>query len=104
MSNQERPPQAGQPVQIQIEMDEQTAQGIYINLAMMAHTETEFTFDFIYLQPQQPKARVRARIISSPSHTKQLLLALQENIQKYEKAFGPIKVATVPEKKIGFSK
>lgn len=92
------------PVQLQIEMDEPTSQGVYVNLAMVGHTETEFTLDFIYAQPQQPKARVRARIISSPSHTKRFLLALQDNIQRYERAFGPIKAASEPEKKIGFIK
>lgn len=85
------PPQ--QPVQIQIEIDDATAQGIYANLALMAHTETEFVLDFIYIQPQTPKAKVRARILSNPAHTKRLLMALQENIQRYEEKFGPIKIS-----------
>lgn len=77
-------------VQIQIQLDEETAQGMYVNLAMVNHTETEFTVDLMYLQPQQPKAKVRARIISSPKHTKRLLAALQENIRRYEDRFGAI--------------
>ena len=74
-------------------MDEDIAQGIYANLAMVNHSETEFTMDFIYVQPQQPKAKVRARIISSPKHIKRLLNALKENVAKHEKRFGTIDVS-----------
>jgi hypothetical protein len=77
-------------VQIQIQLDEDVAQGVYANLALVNHTETEFTIDVMYLQPQQPKAKVRARIISSPKHTKRLLNALQENVRRFEERFGPI--------------
>jgi len=89
---------AQQPVQIQIEIDETTAQGIYTNLALVLHTETEFVIDFIYIQPQAPKAKVRTRILSSPAHTKLLLAALQENVQRYEEKFGVIKSAGDAEK------
>ncbi len=77
-------------VQVQIQLDDETAQGMYANLALVNHNETEFTIDFLYLQPQQPKAKVRARIISSPKHTKRLLLALQENLRRFEERFGPL--------------
>lgn len=77
-------------VQIQIQLDDDVAQGTYVNLALVNHTETEFTIDVMYLQPQQPKAKVRSRLISSPKHTKRLMLALQENIRRYEERFGPI--------------
>jgi hypothetical protein len=77
-------------VNIQIQLDDDVAQGAYVNLAMVNHSETEFTIDFIYVQPQQPKAKVRARIISSPKHTKRLLEALKDNVVKYEKRFGTI--------------
>jgi hypothetical protein len=82
----------GKQVQIQIQLDEDVAQGIYANLALVNHTETEFTIDVMYLQPQQPRAKVRARIISSPKHTKRLLGALQENLRRYEERFGTIDV------------
>ncbi len=78
---------------IQIQLDEDTAQGAYANLAMVNHSETEFVLDFIYVQPQQPKAKVRARIISSPKHTKRLLEALKENVAKHEKRFGKIDIS-----------
>jgi len=89
--------------QIQIEIDEQTAQGVYCNLAMIGHSETEFIIDFIFVQPQAPKAKVRSRVITSPAHIKRLLVALEENIKKYEQRFGEIKITQLPEeKKIGF--
>jgi hypothetical protein len=81
---------AAKQVQIQIQLDEEVAQGMYVNLALVNHNETEFTIDVMYLQPQQPKAKVRARLISSPKHTKRLMRALEENIRRYEERFGPI--------------
>lgn len=89
-------PPAPQEVQLQIEIDEATAQGFYCNLAMVNHSTTEFTIDFIYVQPQQPKAKVRARIITSPQHMKRLLLAMQDNFARYEKACGPIEPVVFP--------
>lgn len=77
-------------LQIQVQMDEDVAQGMYVNLAVVNHTETEFTIDAMYLQPQHPKAIVRARLISSPKHTKRLMQALQENVRRYEERHGEI--------------
>ena len=92
MSDPNRPEVPDAPShQIQVELDDATAQGIYTNLALVAHTETEFLFDFLFVQPQQPKAKVRARIISSPTHTKRFFLALRENLTRYEVRFGEIK-------------
>jgi len=79
-------------VRVNIQMDEEIAQGMYVNLAMVNHTATEFTVDAMYLQPQQLKAKVRARLISSPQHTKRLLMALEENIRRYEDRFGTIEL------------
>jgi hypothetical protein len=86
------PPQAGQQVQIQIQLDEETAQGAYVNMALVNHSETEFTLDMIYVQPQQPKAKVRARLITSPKHMKRLLFAMQEQVNRYEQRYGTIEV------------
>lgn len=93
-----------QKKQIKIEIDEQTAGGIYVNSALISHSQTEFVMDFLFLQPQTPKAKVRSRIITSPSHAKRLLLALQDNLKKYEERFGKIEIAKSPEgdQKIGF--
>jgi hypothetical protein len=80
-------------MQIQLQIDEQIAQGMYVNMAMLNHNETEFVIDFIYVQPQAPKAVVRARVINSPKHMKRLLAALQDNVAKYETQFGKIDVS-----------
>lgn len=91
----EKPKEPKDPkdVQLQVQLDEDVAQGTYVNLTMVNHNETEFTLDFIYLQPQQPRAKVRSRIISSPKHTKRLMMALKDNIEKYEKKWGEIDIS-----------
>jgi hypothetical protein len=86
-------PAAAPPVQIQLQIDDATAQGMYVNMAMLNHNETEFVIDFIYVQPQAPKAVVRARVINSPKHMKRLMHALQENVAKYEAQFGKIDIS-----------
>jgi hypothetical protein len=83
-------PTTPQGVQLQIELDPAIATGAFINMAMVNHTETEFTLDLIYVQPQAPKATVRARVITTPKHMKRLLHALQDNLSKHETRFGPI--------------
>ena len=80
-------------VQLQIQLDEDVANGQYVNMALVNHTETEFTLDYIYVQPQQPKAKVRSRIITSPKHMKRLLMAMQDNMAKYEGRYGVIEVS-----------
>jgi hypothetical protein len=82
-------PPAGTP-QLQIDVDDTTAQGAYSNLVLINHNENEFVLDFAYMQPSAPRARVRARIISSPRHTKRLLRALEHNVRRYEERFGRI--------------
>ena len=82
--------EAGKGLQLEVQMDEASAQGVYANLAGVTHSETEFIFDFLFLQPNQPKAKLRARVISSPVHTKRFLAALLENIKRYEDRFGAI--------------
>ena len=77
--------------QINIELSEEIAEGVYSNLAMIAHSNSEFVIDFIRLMPGVPKAKVKARIVITPEHAKRLLAALKDNIEKYEVAFGPIK-------------
>src|SRR6187399_2608395 len=77
--------------QINIELSEEIAEGIYSNLAMIAHSSSEFVIDFIRLMPGIPKAKVKARIVITPEHAKRLLTALNENIERYEANFGTIK-------------
>jgi hypothetical protein len=80
-------------VKLEIQLDEEIAQGAYCNLAIVNHSDTEFTIDFVFVQPQAPRAKVRSRVITSPRHAKRLLLALQENLARYERAFGPVEPA-----------
>lgn len=77
--------------QISIELNEETAQGIYSNLAVITHSPSEFVVDFIRIMPGIPKAQVKSRIILTPEHAKRLLAALADNITKYESVHGYIK-------------
>ena len=70
--------------QIQIELSEEIAQGIYANLAVIAHSSSEFILDFIRIVPGIPKAKVQSRIILTPDNAKRLLFALQDNIRKFD--------------------
>lgn len=75
---------------LQIEMDAQTAEGIYSNLAIVGHSKSEFIIDFVRVLPNMPKAKVKSRMIMSPEHAKGLMLALQKQISNYEHRFGEI--------------
>jgi hypothetical protein len=77
--------------QINVELNEEVAQGIYSNLAIITHSSAEFVLDFVRVMPGVPKAKVQSRIILTPEHAKRLLLALQDNIAKYETVHGKIK-------------
>ncbi len=79
------------PNQLNIELSEEIAEGIYSNLAVLSHSNSEFVVDFIKIMPGIPKAKVKARILLTPQHAKRLMRALSENISKYESAFGNIK-------------
>jgi hypothetical protein len=75
---------------LKVKIDEDTAQGVYANLAMVAHGEAEFVVDFMFMQPGRNEAKVGSRVILSPRQAKRLLGALGENIGRYEKRFGTI--------------
>jgi hypothetical protein len=78
--------------QINIELSEEVADGVYSNLAIITHSRSEFVLDFIRIMPGVPKARVKSRIILSPEHAKRLLLALEDNLEKFEEVYGRIKI------------
>jgi hypothetical protein len=79
--------------QLQIELKEEVAQGTYANLAIITHSSSEFILDFIRVMPGMPKADVQSRIIVAPEHAKRLLRALEDNIAKYERVFGTIRIS-----------
>jgi len=78
--------------QINIELGEKEAEGIYSNLAIITHSPAEFIIDFTRVVPGVPKAKVHARIITTPQHAKMLMKALADNIEKFEARFGEIKI------------
>ena len=78
--------------QLQIELKEDVAQGTYANLAVITHSSSEFIVDFVRVMPGMPKASVKSRIVLAPEHAKRLLRALEENIGKYERTFGSIRL------------
>ena len=78
--------------QLQIELKEEVAQGTYANLAIITHSSSEFIVDFVRVMPGLPKAGVQSRIVLTPEHAKRLMFALQENVMKYERNFGPIRM------------
>ena len=78
--------------QLKIEIDENIGQGEYVNFAIVTHSAAEFIMDFIRILPGLTKSKVKSRLVISPMHAKTFLNALQDNIEKYEKKFGEIKV------------
>ncbi|HCS19084.1 MAG: DUF3467 domain-containing protein [Bacteroidia bacterium] len=89
MDNQGNAPKGNE---LQIELNEEIAEGTYSNLAIINHSNTEFVVDFVRIMPGVPKAKVQSRIILTPHHAKRLLMALTENISRYEEVFGQIEV------------
>lgn len=79
--------------QLEIDLNHQVAQGTYANLAIIAHSASEFIIDFVRLMPGVPKPEVKSRIIMTPENTKRLMLALQDNIRKFEQDNGVIRLA-----------
>ena len=79
------------PNQINIELSEEVADGVYSNLAIITHSPAEFVVDFVRMMPNTPKARVKSRIILTPQHATRLMKALLDNVGKYESIPGPIK-------------
>jgi hypothetical protein len=75
---------------LNIELPEDKASGVYSNFAIITHSPSEFVTDFVQMMPGMPKAKVQSRIIMTPENAKRLMRALQDNIQKYEAAFGRI--------------
>lgn len=89
--------------QLEIDLNHEVAQGIYANLAIIAHSSSEFIIDFVRLMPGVPKPEVKSRIIMTPENTKRLMLALQDNIRKFEQDNGMIRLMPeVPAAGLGF--
>lgn len=91
MSDKKNPEQPIQQ-QINIELGEKEAEGIYSNLAIISHSPAEFIVDFTRILPGVTKSKVLARIIMTPQHAKLLMNAMIDNITKYEQQYGEIKL------------
>lgn len=81
----------GNQNQLNIELSEEMAEGIYANLAIITHSNAEFVMDYVRVMPGVPKAKVKSRIIMTPQHAKRLMKALKDNVAKFEAAHGEIK-------------
>lgn len=82
---------------LDIELPSEVSAGVYSNLQLITHSNTEFILDFIQIMPGVPKAQVRSRVILAPEHAKKLLGALRENIDKYEAQHGTISENEIPQ-------
>lgn len=87
---------------LEIELSDAEANGTYSNLAMITHSPSEFVLDFIAVMPGVPKARVVKRLILTPDHAKRLMVALQDNVRKYEEQFSKINANDRPEFPMNF--
>jgi len=88
MSNQDNPKNPS----FDIELNEEIAEGTYSNFAIITHSQSEFIIDFVRMMPGVPKGKVKSRIILAPQHAKRLLMALGDNISRFEEAFGEIEL------------
>ena len=77
---------------LQMELTQEVAQGQYANFALITHSSSDFVLDFARILPGVPKAQVKSRVILAPEHAKRLLIALQDNIMRYEAQFGKIQI------------
>jgi hypothetical protein len=96
-------PNAANGNQINIELPEDIAEGIYSNLAIISHSNTEFVVDFVRMMPNVPQAKVKSRIILTPEHAKRLMGALMDNVRKYEQQFGVIEEKDVANFPMSFN-
>jgi len=102
MAEEKKVNQPAQQGQINIELDETIAQGIYSNLAIINHSQSEFVVDFVTIMPGIPKSKVKSRIILTPQHAKRFLKALNENVKRFEATHGEIKDYHQPPIPINF--
>jgi len=98
------PKRQEQPPQINMEIGEREAEGIYSNFVVISHSLSEFVLDFARVLPCTPKSKVFARVVMTPPNVRALLHALETNIKKYEEQFGKIRtLAEGQSKEIGFT-
>lgn len=91
-----------QQKEIRINVDESVIDGKYVNFLAVLHNQAEFIMDFGRLVPGKPDVKVISRLITNPLALKQIVKTLQENLENYEKMFGPVPLNPIfPDKKAG---
>jgi len=81
---------------LNINLTPEMAEGVYANMAIIAHSPSEFVLDFVRMMPGLKQANVKSRVILTPDQAQKLLFALQDNVAKYEKQFGTIQISGNP--------
>lgn len=89
--------------EINIELPEEVAEGVYTNLAIISHSNSEFIFDFVRMVPNVPKAKVKSRVVMTPQNAKRLMMALRENVKRFEAANGVIQEGGAPQFPMNFN-
>ena len=89
--------------EINIELPEEISEGVYTNLAIISHSNSEFIFDFVRMVPNVPKAKVKSRIVMTPQNAKRLMMALRENVKRFEAANGVIQEGGTPQFPMNFN-
>ena len=99
------PKRQGEAPQINMEIGEKEAEGIYSNFVVISHSLSEFVLDFARVLPGTPKSKVHARVVMTPPNVRALLHALETNIKKYEEQYGKIRTHSEGQsnKEIGFT-
>jgi hypothetical protein len=85
-----------QNFELKIQVDDKTAEGIYVNFLSVFHNQAEFVMDFGRMVPGKPEVKVMARLLTNPTALKQIVRTLTENLERYEKSFGPVPSADMP--------
>lgn len=104
-SNKPAPPPPQRPgQQVQVQLGEKEAEGIYSNLVLVSHSPSEFILDFARMLPGVAKAKVYARIVMTPQNAKSLMGVLKRNLDAFEEKHGKIPTGTAgdPPREIGF--
>jgi hypothetical protein len=94
-----KPPQE---IQLRLKIDDAVAEGVYVNFGSIVHNRSEFILDLGRIVPGKPDVKILTRVLTSPLHAKQLLRALSQNIEQYEKSYGEIAGGDEAMKRVGF--
>lgn len=75
--------------QIPITIGDEMSRGRYSNMLLVTHSSEDFILDWLLNAPDG--THLTSRLIVSPGHIKRIIKALQENLDNYEKQFGPVR-------------